>query len=132
MRLLDSDRALLLNQALLARDAETGGDHESITLGTLGYLGLANCSPKQWDLSRDAFDDLQAMYAAWFLETEDIEDLPDVEFGEIRDEWSDRVKLSATAIRSCLNFLVCMGCLRDWTPRERVELERLMSGAVAP
>ena len=121
--ILDSTRSLLLNQAMLARDAETSEQNMSITIGTLGALGLSTVSPTQWALAEDAFQDLQALYGGWQLQMEPYDNY--VETGVHGPTWDAPTCVMAEAINSCLNFLVCLGFLRNWTPRDRVALDRM-------
>lgn len=124
--LLDSTRAFLLNQALLARDAESGPEHTGIVIGTFGWLGLATVSPTQWSLAEDAFSDLQARYGGWLLQMEPWDGF--VETGVYGPDWDDQTCVLADAINSSLNFLVCLGFLRNWTPRDRVALDNIAKG----
>lgn len=127
--LRDSTRALLLNQALLARDAETGPEHAAIVIGTLGWLGLASVSPVQWEQAEQAFEDLQALYGGWQLQMEPWDGF--VETGVYGPDWNAPTVVMADAINSCLNFLVCLGFLRNWTPRDRVALDNIANGTAS-
>lgn len=124
--ILDSTRSLLLNQAMLARDAETTEQNMSITIGTLGALGLSTVSPKQWQLAEDAFQDLQALYGGWQLQMEPCD--YDVETG-IHGDWDAPTCVMADAINSCINYLITLGMLRNWTPKDRVVLDNIANGA---
>lgn len=127
--ILDSDRCALLNQAFLARDAETAEQHASIVIGTFGWLGLATVSPLQWEKAEQAFEDLQQLYASWLIETESMPWASPVERGTVDPDWPEALQVSAKAINSTLNFLVCLGFLRNWTPRDRVALDAIANGA---
>jgi hypothetical protein len=128
--IIDSTRSALLNQAFLARDAETGEQHASIVIGTLGWLGLSTVSPLQWEKAEQAFEDLQQLYAAWLMETESLAPWASpVETGLFDPDWPEALRVSAKAINSTLNFLVCLGFLRNWTPRDRVALDAIAKGA---
>lgn len=129
--LLDSTRSTLLNQALFAHDAETAHQYASIVIGTLGFLGLSSASPTQWEKAEQAFEDLVQLYDAWLVSIAEMPWATPVEWGLVDPDWPEGLQVSAKALNSAINYLVCLGFLRNWTPRDRVQLDNIANGATS-